>query len=399
MTKKGKGGGGGGLLGQSLISASGGVRSGPKSGRRERRDRVRERHTTFDGDNGAGKGFTSVLDVSDLAEIMMDAELTGRDFTPVRRPGGPTIVNPTDDMLQRQLTKKAMMRDLSAAERSVLRLPRRPAWNKHMTVDELEAAERNAFLIWRRKLAAVEEDRTERTSKFLTPFEKNLDFWRQLWRVVEKSDTIIQIVDARDPLLFFCEDLIRYVEEMSTEERPKKVLLLLNKADLLPSAMKIRWSKYFASRRIPVIFFSAIEAAVDREESGRTSGAQDEVEENVDDGAEENVPVGGGVPCKIEVEVEESQEKEEEEQKDDGEEGEGDGDVKMLTRPELIAKMRDMMPAWKEEAVRERTEITGGEEGLAGKVHPTDTRAVIGMVGYPNVGKSSTINAIMVSEP
>lgn len=36
----------------------------------------------------------------------------------------------------------------------------------------------------------------------VTPFEKNLEVWKQLWRVVERSDLLIQIVDARNPLLY-----------------------------------------------------------------------------------------------------------------------------------------------------------------------------------------------------
>ena len=36
----------------------------------------------------------------------------------------------------------------------------------------------------------------------VTPYEKNLEFWRQLWRVIERSDVVIQIVDSRHPLLF-----------------------------------------------------------------------------------------------------------------------------------------------------------------------------------------------------
>ena len=36
----------------------------------------------------------------------------------------------------------------------------------------------------------------------LTPFEKNLEVWRQLWRVVERSDVVVQIIDSRNPLLF-----------------------------------------------------------------------------------------------------------------------------------------------------------------------------------------------------
>jgi ribosome biogenesis GTPase A len=38
----------------------------------------------------------------------------------------------------------------------------------------------------------------------LTPFERNIEVWRQLWRVVERCDVIVQIVDARDPLLCVC---------------------------------------------------------------------------------------------------------------------------------------------------------------------------------------------------
>ena len=40
------------------------------------------------------------------------------------------------------------------------------------------------------------------TTLKVTPFEKNMEVWRQLWRVVERSDLVIQIVDARHPLMF-----------------------------------------------------------------------------------------------------------------------------------------------------------------------------------------------------
>lgn len=44
----------------------------------------------------------------------------------------------------------------------------------------------------------------------VTPFEKNLEVWRQLWRVLERSDVIVQVVDARDPLFYRSEDLEEY---------------------------------------------------------------------------------------------------------------------------------------------------------------------------------------------
>jgi ribosome biogenesis GTPase A len=41
----------------------------------------------------------------------------------------------------------------------------------------------------------------------LTPFEKNLDIWRQLWRVLERCDLVVMVVDARNPLFHQCPDL------------------------------------------------------------------------------------------------------------------------------------------------------------------------------------------------
>lgn len=95
----------------------------------------------------------------------------------------------------------------------------------------------------------------------MTPFERNLEVWRQLWRTCERSDLVVQIVDARNPLNFRSEDLERYVlelndtnggdEDVDDEEddtddqgegsstsapkpKPKRQnLLLINKSDLL----------------------------------------------------------------------------------------------------------------------------------------------------------------------
>lgn len=49
--------------------------------------------------------------------------------------------------------------------------------------------ERADFYAWRRELAGLEQD--ERL--VLTPFEKNLEVWRQLWRVLERSDVLVQV--------------------------------------------------------------------------------------------------------------------------------------------------------------------------------------------------------------
>uniref|UniRef100_A0A0D3D4H2 Uncharacterized protein n=1 Tax=Brassica oleracea var. oleracea TaxID=109376 RepID=A0A0D3D4H2_BRAOL len=49
-----------------------------------------------------------------------------------------------------------------------------------ISVEELDANEKQTFLNWRRMF--------ENEKLVLTPFEKNLDIWRQFWRVLERSD-------------------------------------------------------------------------------------------------------------------------------------------------------------------------------------------------------------------
>jgi len=73
-------------------------------------------------------------------------------------------------------------------------IPWRPEW-QGMDADELAVKEGEAFLEWRRGLANLEEEECF----VMTPYERNLEFWRQLWRCVEKSDLLVQILDARDP--------------------------------------------------------------------------------------------------------------------------------------------------------------------------------------------------------
>ena len=77
-----------------------------------------------------------------------------------------------------------------------LPVPRRPAWDEQTSKDQLTEKEEQAFLQWRRGIAATEEaERSRREKESLansasvaTPFERNLEVWRQLWRSLEWSD-------------------------------------------------------------------------------------------------------------------------------------------------------------------------------------------------------------------
>eukprot|EP00956_Cyclotella_meneghiniana_P035215 scaffold112727_cov55-Cyclotella_meneghiniana.AAC.1 len=63
----------------------------------------------------------------------------------------------------------------------------------------------------------------------VTPYEKNLHVWRQLWRVLERSSIVLRIVNARTLLFYLSDDLRRY----AMEEFGKPMLMIVNKADYL----------------------------------------------------------------------------------------------------------------------------------------------------------------------
>lgn len=116
-------------------------------------------------------------------------------------------------------------------------------------------------MLWRAEIAQVEEGSVNLA---ITPFEKNLEVWKQLWRVIERSDLLLQIVDARNPYFFYSEDLEKYI----AEHEGKEFLLLINKADFLTDDLIDHWNTYFTEKKVNHIFFSALveQTKIDDEE-------------------------------------------------------------------------------------------------------------------------------------
>ncbi len=77
------------------------------------------------------------------------------------------------------------------------------------------------------------------------------------------------MVDSRDPLMYYSSDLASYALELHPT---KRTLVLLNKADLLPKAVRLAWADYFACRDVDFAFWSA-KAAQDASDAGRSARA------------------------------------------------------------------------------------------------------------------------------
>lgn len=274
----------------------------------------------------------SVTEQGALDEFLATAELAGTDFTAEKMNNVKIIHTDQKNPYLLSAAEERVVLGKHKENRNKLTVPRRPHWDATTTPEGLDQMERESFLNWRRGLAELQEN----NDLLMTPFERNLEVWRQLWRVIERSDLVVQIVDARNPLVFRSDDLEDYVKAVDPR---KKNLLLINKADMMTYNQRKAWAKWLKGAKIAYNFFSA-SLAKELNESREFSDSEEETDE------EQGKP--SGAPLKQTAEESESEASEEEDsEKEDSEEsdedestdeeadGESDEDTRILTVEEL----------------------------------------------------------------
>ncbi|KAK6522224.1 hypothetical protein TWF281_002791 [Arthrobotrys megalospora] len=364
-------------LGRTLMNDKfGGARGSRGGGAKSRRKNGdgSERYTTTHKEADWVK-MRSITEQQALDEFLSTAELADTDFTAEKmniKIIHSDQINPY--LLSADEEKKKISKHKANAGK--LTVPRRPHWDESTTPAELERMEKDSFLDWRRGLAELAEN----NDLLLTPFERNLEVWRQLWRVIERSDLVVQIVDARNPLHFRSEDLENYVKEI---DESKKNLLLVNKADMMTEKQRLQWAEYFEKEGVDYKFFSAALAKESNEEGDSEEDYEDEEED------EERLPQGP-------EDLKDSSEEEVEASKDEPAED---------PEPSLVAAAQNLTVA--DEDPRTRIITVDELEAIflshAPAIPPTSSdssesqprKINVGLVGYPNVGKSSTINALI----
>nr|CAI5837863.1 unnamed protein product [Callosobruchus analis] len=363
MPKK-KSSGSSGALGRSLIKDRFG---GSKSRKMVSDNSMLHTTEVQDGYDWGRLNLQSVTEESSFQEFLSTAELAGTEFEAEKLHIKCIYPNTKVGLLTKE--KYAAVKLDHEKYKAALKIPRRPKWSNTTTPEELDRNEKKHFLEWRRSLAQLQEEH----ELMLTPYEKNLEFWRQLWRVVERSDVVVQIVDARNPLLFHCEDLANYVTEVSKD---KVNLLILNKADYLTEKQREIWAQYFSSVGKRMVFFSArleaekVTKSRDSEDLESAESSSQDTEstkrsiETLQNAVEQNACALNDIISRIEAVIGKTQLNEECET----------NNLAELVDKETIVKIF-------------RTIHTGP------KVMPGIT--TIGLIGYPNVGKSSTINSLL----
>ncbi|WIA34120.1 hypothetical protein OEZ86_012488 [Tetradesmus obliquus] len=283
-----------------------------------------------------------------------------------------------------------------------LDMPTRPAWQGVVSsAEELHALEEQSFLQWQQgllhKAAAATADAggpaaadvsaastaaAAAAGAFgssaraggvgrLSFYEGRLEFWRQLWRTLEMSDLVLMIVDARNPLLHFSHALYRHI----TQHHGLPLVLLLNKCDLVPAAAAAAW-KTWLQQQLPGVAVVPVSAAAGQAEAAARQLLEVVLQQRVERGGQQ-VLVQDFIGSSI------------------------DGLLAESLRRNLHAKRHLQQQHTDAEthadgaaAAADAAAAAAGVAAALSWQHDAGP-VVVGLLGEPNVGKSSTLNALL----
>ncbi|NXB94384.1 GNL3 protein, partial [Vidua chalybeata] len=165
---------------------------------------------------------------------------------PKKDPGIPSAAPFKEELLREVEQRKQRLEELKQKQK----LNRQ---KEHEKKRKLEA-KKNAATV--KEKAEGKESSGKSKGKTKKPLNKNSkkSFCRELMKVLEASDVVLEVLDARDPMGCRCPQLEQAV---TSSGGSKKLLLVLNKIDLVPKDNIEKWLNYLKKEFPTVAFKSA----------------------------------------------------------------------------------------------------------------------------------------------
>ena len=290
-------------------------------------------------------GGTSVKNIDNRLATMMIRE--DDEVVRERRLKGPLPIDTT----KQGTIPKAIHKPL----KQILFHPRRPKWSSNLSIHEVETNEKIQFDTWCSNIHSNFKPGD------ITPFEHNLEVWRQLWRVVEQSDIILLTCDCRNPLFHISQSLI---DECLLLRKP--VVIILTKTDLVPVAHVHNWMKHLKHLYPFVNIFPFSSRGILSENdlnklkggvASRRKLLKKKPNLQLSDKAVKTLLILCATICNVDL-LNDSEEEEEEEEEDDDDDG-------------------------------------NNKNNKNNKKKEGKKKLSIGLCGHPNTGKTSLLNAIV----
>eukprot|EP00041_Stephanoeca_diplocostata_P014502 m.266135 g.266135 ORF g.266135 m.266135 type:complete len:520 (+) comp19718_c0_seq4:125-1684(+) len=166
-------------------------------------------------------------------------------------PGIPNTHPLKDEMIRREMEKKERMESLKIKQKldrqSLFNSKRKMPKGQSLEQIQQDAAKRGAEFD---NVEAPEDD-----GALAGPGVKETSraYYKEFRKVVEAADVILQVLDARDPLGCRCR---RVEQQVLAAGSDKRLVLVLNKIDLIPKEALDKWLKYLRND-FPTIAFKA----------------------------------------------------------------------------------------------------------------------------------------------
>lgn len=145
------------------------------------------------------------------------------------------------------------------------RLPKKPRWHRDLSAKAVQSNESSVFSSWLEETDAAMDTRFSlvkgllssgvaevkhlprpRAEECLLPsmFERNVEVYRQLWRVMERSHLLLVLLDARCPLLHLPPSLVEHLRKYAAV----KTILVLTKKDIVGEEVALAWKRWLEER-------------------------------------------------------------------------------------------------------------------------------------------------------